>query len=431
MYLLYSALLAAVLIIGSPYWLYEILRHGKYRNGLRQRFGRVPVQLENLSRPTIWVHAVSVGEVLAVSELVRQLRGEFPQHRVVVSTTTDTGQKLAAERFGTENVFYFPLDFAFASRRWFRALRPELVVIAETEFWPNFLRVAREFEARVAIVNARISDRSLNGYRRWMMFVRPSLQGIDLFCAQTASDAARLKEIGAPTDRVLVGGNLKYDVPSPAAPAIVGQLQESLAKSGAGPVLVCGSTVEGEESLLLGAFTNVLATHPAAVMLLAPRHPQRVPEVETLLRELRMPFWRRSQWKGESFCGGVLLIDTIGELSALYALADIAFVGGSLVPKGGHNIIEPAQHGVAIVVGPHTENFRDIVGLFQSRDAVRVVGPAKLPLVFMELLANDAEREGLGRRAAETLESRRGATQRTLVELRGLLAKAAREVIRA
>jgi 3-deoxy-D-manno-octulosonic-acid transferase len=366
-----------------------------------------------------------------VSELVRQLRVEFPKHRVVVSTTTDTGQRLASERFGAENVFYFPLDFAFAARRWFRVLRPELLVIAETEFWPNFLRVAREFGTKIAIVNARISDRSLKGYRRWRMFVRPSLQRMDVFCAQTPADAERLKDIGAPADRVLVGGNLKYDVPSPAPPAIVGELRTSLAASGASPVLVCGSTVEGEEPLLLGAFANMLATYPGATMLLAPRHPQHFNEVDDLLRKMQIPFTRRSKWKGESLRGGVLLIDTIGELSALYALADIAFVGGSLVPRGGHNIIEPAQHGVAIVVGNHTENFRDIVSLFQSRDAVRAVSPAELPLLFMELLANDAERKGLGRRAAETLESQRGATQRTLTELRKLLAGHVHEVVRA
>src|SRR6476646_2961952 len=344
MYFAYSALLALVLLLGSPYWLYEMLRHGKYRKGLPGRLGSVPARLRNIGQPCIWVHAVSVGEVLAVSELVRQLRVEFPKHRVVVSTTTDTGQRLAFERFGAENVFYFPLDFAFAARRWFRTLHPELLVIAETEFWPNFLRVAREFGTRVAIVNARISDRSLKGYRRWRMFVRPSLQRIDVFCAQTAADAERLKEIGAPANRVLTGGNLKYDVPPSATPAIVSELRASLSASGAGPILVCGSTVEGEEPLLLSAFTNALATYTGATMLLAPRHPRRFNEVDDLLWKMKIPFTRRSQWKGESIRGGVLLIDTIGELSKLYTVADIAFVGGSLVPRGGHNIIEPAQH---------------------------------------------------------------------------------------
>jgi 3-deoxy-D-manno-octulosonic-acid transferase len=427
MYLVYSTLLALVLVLGTPYWLFELLRHGKYRTGLSERLGRVPERVRESHLPSIWVHAVSVGEVLAVGELVQRLRLEFTQHRVVVSTTTDTGQKLAAARFGAENVFYFPFDFAFSVRRWVRALRPELIVIAETEFWPNLLRVAYQSGARVAIVNARISDRSLPGYKGWRKLLHAVLSTVDLFLAQTSEDSRRLVEIGAPADRIAVGGNLKYDVPPAAPPAIVSRLGKAMKESGAGPVLVCGSTVDGEELLLIGAFKNVLATHPAAVMLLAPRHPERFGEVAGLLGGLNVRFWRRSLWNGGALNGGVLLIDSIGELSSLYALADIAFVGGSLVPRGGHNIIEPAQHGVAILVGNHTENFRDIVGLFQSRDAVRVVGPAELPLTFMELLANETARRALGRRAAETLESQRGATQFTVTKLKELLADRVRE----
>jgi 3-deoxy-D-manno-octulosonic-acid transferase len=429
MYFAYSALLALVLLLGSPYWLYELLRHGKYRQGLRERLGRIPVRLGKISQPTIWVHSVSVGEVLAVGELVRQLRAKWPGHRVFVSTTTDTGQRLARERFGQENVFYFPLDFAFAVRRWLRVLRPELVIIAETELWPNFLRVAHIQGAKIAIVNARISDRSLRGYGRWKWVTAPILQLPDVFLAQTEQDAQRLREIGAPAVRVRTTGNLKYDVPPPPQPPIVEELRGALA--GAGPVLVCGSTVEGEEPLLLGAFTNILANHAGAMMLLAPRHPHRFDYVEGLLRELKLPFWRRSKWNGGPLRGGVLLVDSIGELSTLYELADIAFVGGSLVPRGGHNIIEPAQHGAAIVVGNHTENFREIVGLFQSRDAVRIVGPAELPLLLMHLIANDSERRAFGERAAETLQLQRGATERTLAQLRNLWAKNAPEVTHA
>ncbi len=343
---------------------------------------------------------------------------EFPEHRVVVSTTTDTGQKLAAARFGAENVFYFPLDFAVFIRKYISALRPELVVIAETEFWPNFLRIARGSGARIAVVNARISDRSLPGYRRWSRLLRPVVQKIDLLLAQTAEDARRLAEIGAPPERISVSGNLKFDVPSPSAPPILGQLQTVLAESGAGPVLVCGSTVDGEELLLVQAFQSVLAAYPTAVMLLAPRHPERFGEVAQTLEHSQVNFWRRTTWNGAPLSGGVLLVDSIGELSSLYGLADLAFVGGSLVPRGGHSIIEPAQHGAAILVGPHTENFRDIVALFQSRDAVRIVGPAELASVFLELLGNDRERQALGSRALETLESQRGATRFTLQKLK-------------
>jgi 3-deoxy-D-manno-octulosonic-acid transferase len=426
MYLIYSALLAAGLLVSLPYWLLQRLRHGKYRAGLGERLGRIPPRLlASTARPTIWVHAVSVGEVLAVGGLVTELRNRFSEHRVVISTTTDTGQKLARNRFGMENVFYFPLDFAFAVRPYLRLLRPELIVIAETEFWPNFLRLAHASGARIAVVNALISDRSWPGYRRFRRLLTRILRQVDLFLAQTGEDAHRLEEIGAPAARVHVVGNLKFDVPAPAAPAIVASLRASFQQADAGPVMVCGSTVEGEEPLLLQAFENVLASHPRAVMILAPRHPERFPEVAELLAQLGIRFWRRSLWSGDPIVSGVLLIDTIGELAALYSLADVAFVGGSLVPRGGHNIIEPALHGIPIVVGNHTENFRDIVGLFQSRDAVRVVGPAELPLAFMELISNPAERIAMGRRAAETLRTQMGATQRTMHALEKLLGPAA------
>jgi 3-deoxy-D-manno-octulosonic-acid transferase len=418
MYLLYSALLAAGLLSSLPYWMLA-RRHGRYREGLAERLGKVPAQLQG--GPAIWVHAVSVGEVLAVSELVAKLRRLYPQYRVVISTTTATGQKLAKRHFGEDSVFYFPLDLGFAIRPYLARLRPALIVIAETEFWPNFLRLAHGTGARIAVVNARISDRSWPGYRRVRRILRRVLGHVDLFLAQTGEDARRLRDIGAPGERVQVSGNLKFDVAAATAPAIVESLRSVFQQAGAGPVVVCGSTVEEEEGLLLRAFENVRASHPRAVMILAPRRPERFGEVAQLLEQLGIRFWRRSLWSGDPIAGGVFLVDTIGELASLYALGDVAFVGGSLVPRGGHNIIEPARHGVAIIVGNHTENFRDIVGLFQSQDAVRVVGPAEFPLVLMELLSNDQERAALGRRGAETLRSQMGATERTVRALEKLL----------
>jgi 3-deoxy-D-manno-octulosonic-acid transferase len=422
---LYSVALGAAMLVGLPYWLFQMARHGKYRHGLGERLGRVPARLRlpRVEERAIWVHAVSVGEVLAVEGLVAELQRRFAQHRIFISTTTDTGQALARKRFGDANVFYFPMDFAFAIRPYVKALHPQMVVIAETEFWPNFLRLAHASGARVAVVNARISDRSWPSYQRFRGLLRKVLGNVDLFLAQTSNDAERLKDIGASAERVRVAGNLKFDIPAPAPPAIMERLRNSIAESGGGPVLVCGSTVEGEESLLLKAFENLLVQHPQAVMILAPRHPERFAAVAALLEKMSIRFWRRSLWSGEALSGGVLLLDTIGELAALYALADIAFVGGSLVPRGGHNIIEPAQYGVATVVGNHTENFRDIVSLFQSRDAVRIVGPAELPLVLMELLANDVERKALGQRAADTMRSQLGATARTADALQELLAR--------
>ncbi len=412
------------MLLSLPYWLYQILRHGKYRKGFAERIGRVPERLMGGPQTgrIIWVHAVSVGEVLAISGLVAEMRRSFPRHRVLVSTTTDTGQELARQRFGEERVFYFPMDFAFAIQPYMRALRPELVVLVETEFWPNFLRLAHAAGAGIAVVNARISNRSWPRYRRFRWALRRMLNHVDLFLAQTQEDGARLQSIGAEAQRVQVTGNLKFDVSLPSPPAIVESLRRSLAADEAGPVLVCGSTVEGEEPPLLKAFENLRVGHARAVMILAPRHPQRFDEVAILLGQLGIPSFRRSLWQGESLAGGVLLVDTIGELAALYALADVAFVGGSLVPRGGHNIIEPAQYSVAIVTGHHTENFRDIVALFQRRDAVRIVGLSELPLTLMQLLADDAERRALGRRAEETMRSQMGATSRTLEALKSLVA---------
>jgi 3-deoxy-D-manno-octulosonic-acid transferase len=421
---LYSLALGVAMLVSLPYWLFQMARHGKYRKGLAERLGRVPSRLQlPEEEPAIWIHAVSVGEVLAVAGLVEELRRRFPQHRVFISTTTDTGQALARQRFGEDKVFYFPMDFAFAIRPYLRALRPQLVVIAETEFWPNFLRLAHAGGARVAVVNARISDRSWPGYRRFSKLLPRLLANVDLFLAQTPEDAARLQAIGAKPERIRVSGNLKFDIPAAAPIAIVESLRKSIAASAAGPVLACGSTMDGEESLLLKAFENVLVQHPRAVMILAPRRPERFAAVAALLQQMSISFFNRSEWNGESLSGKVLLLDTIGELSALYALADVAFVGGSLVAHGGHNIIEPAQHGVAILVGNHTENFRDMVSLFQSRNALRIVGPAELPLVLLELLANDAERIALGQRAAETMRSQIGATARTADALEELLAR--------
>ena len=424
MYLIYSALLAVVLALTLPYWLIQMLRHGKYREGLSQRLGQLPPHLRSLPQsPTIWIHAVSVGEVLAISGVVQQLRQRLSDYRVLVSTTTATGQKLARTRFGDDSVFYFPLDFGFAIQPYLSALRPKLVILAETEFWPNFLHRSKTQGASVAVINARISDRSLPGYlrvRRWLTRV---LENVDLFLSQTEEDQNRLIKIGADRNRVRVSGNLKFDVTPPPAPAVVESLRQNFIESGAGPILVCGSTLETEEALLLSAFRNVLASHPKAVMILAPRHPERFPEVAALLESVGMRFWRRSLWSGEPIVGGVLLVDTIGELASLYQLGTVAFVGGSLVQRGGHNIIEPAWYGVPVIIGNHYENFRDIVELFQRHSAVRVVGPAELPLVFMELISDETARSSMARRGTQALASQRGATERTVDALLELVQK--------
>ncbi len=424
MFLIYSAILAVALLLSSPFWLVQMIRLGKYRAGLRERLGFVPRRVQRSSSgPVVWVHAVSVGEVLAIGTLVQELRAHITASRVVVSTTTHTGQKLARERFGEEDVFYFPLDLPFCIAPYIRKLRPSLVVLAETEFWPNFIRMASESGARLAVVNARISDRSYPRYKRFRGLLARVLRCVDLFLAQSEVDAQRLREIGAPSERVRVSGNLKFDVAPPKEVALVEELRAEIAASGAGPVIVAGSTVEDEEEMVLTAFRVLLQSYPRAVLLLAPRHKERFEDVARLLSASELPWRRRTLFEtGEHALGGaVLLLDSIGELASIYALGDVAFVGGSLVARGGHNILEPAHYGVPILIGPNTENFRDIVGLFAQANARIVVLPETLGEIMLALLAREDERKALGERGRQVLVTQRGATARTIESLQGLL----------
>lgn len=423
MYSLYSLLLFLVLILSTPWWLLQMLRHGKYRTGWSERLGSVPDRLfHEVSPDTIWIHAVSVGEVLASSRVIGELKAQLPGWRIVVSTTTDTGQKLARERFGKNNVFYLPLDLPFGVRAYLQALRPKLLVLAESEFWPNLLRWAKLSGAAVAVVNARVSDRSLPGYLRFHGLLVRVMKNADLFLAQSDEDARRLIQIGAPADRVHVSGNLKFEVKPSVEPAIVSTFAAALEREDIGPLLVAGSTLEGEETMLLETFRQVVSRYPGALLVLAPRHPERFDAVASLLGSSGLRFQRRSQWDGtRPIAGGVFLLDTIGELTSLYQFADLAFIGGSLVPRGGHNVLEPALSGAAILVGPYTENFRDIVEAFRKADALRVVTPQSLTPTVLQLLENHDERAALGRRAFEVVSSQQGATERTVSALLSLL----------
>lgn len=425
MYFAYSILLALALLVTLPWWLVRMARSGKYRAGLAERLGRIRPGLRATGpdENCIWIHAVSVGEVLAVSGLIAALPARFPGWRVVVSTTTLSGQQLARSRFGEADVCYLPLDLPFALRPLFTQLRPRLLVLAETEFWPNLLAIATAHGIRVAVVNARISDRSFPRYRRVRGLLKNVLAAIDLFLAQSEADRDRLLAIGAPGARLQVSGNLKFDaLPAATEPPLVPQVRSALAP--AAPVIVCGSTVAGEEEILIAAFRQVRAEHPDAVMVLAVRHPERFDGVAQLLTRTAASFIRRSAWRPEASAtlrGTVLLLDSIGELAALYALATVAFVGGSLVPRGGHNILEAARFGKPIVVGPHTGNFRDIVGLFTAPRAIRVVTAETLAGEWLRLLARPEERQELGDRALAVFQAHQGATARTLDALEVLL----------
>jgi 3-deoxy-D-manno-octulosonic-acid transferase len=390
---------------------------------LTERLGMVPARTAEAAKPgSVWIHAVSVGEVLAISQLLRQFQQAAGETPIFVSTTTVTGQYLARGRFGENKAFFLPIDFGFAIRPYLNRLQPGLLVLAETEFWPNLLHLAKKRGTAIVVVNARVSDRSFPRYRRFRWFFSRLLSNIDLFLAQSEDDARRLVAIGAPAERVQVSGNLKFDVPPSAAGALINDLRKAIPRIA--PIIVCGSTADGEEIVLLNAFHDVLGQHPSAVMVLAPRHPERFDKVAGLISALKLPLVRRTSWNASRPVScGVFLLDSVGELASVYALADIAFVGGSLLPVGGHNILEPAQHGVAIVTGPHTFNFREIVRIFTENDALRIVEPENISQQFLELLQDEPTRKSLGNRARELFTRYSGATQKTLQALYPLLKK--------
>jgi len=417
--ILYNLALLAVLVAGIPWWLWKMATTHKYREGLSERLGWVRVHTDK--RPTIWLHAVSVGEVLAVSRLVGELERAFPEFRLLISTTTKTGQDLARERFGHERVFYCPLDLPWATRAYLKALKPRMLILAETEFWPNLLSGCNRRGIPVAVVNARISDRSWPRYRFFKRIWRPLLSSLGRVLAQSEIDAERLRALGCGPERVTVSGNLKFDVR-----AAVGAEATRMLKAGAegARFVVAGSTLEGEEAALLEAWPRLLTSDKNLVMVIAPRHPERFAAVAALLDQSGLDWVRRSGWKSEDTlrAGQVVLLDTIGELASVYSLAAVAFVGGSLVAAGGHNPLEPAQFGVPIVMGPHYANFRAITEDLLKHDALRITEKEDLTKTLMELLSDGETARAMGERAKKVFGQQSGATGRSVEALRSLLA---------
>ena len=417
----YNLALAAALVVSAPWWLWKMATTQKYRQGLRARLGGVPHHLAGDHRPLIWLHAVSVGEVLAVSRLVSALDAAFPDHRVLISTTTRTGQELACQRFGEARVFYCPLDLRWAVRAYLDALRPRILILAETEFWPNLLSACDHRGIPVAVVNARISDRSWPRYLRLRRLWRPFLSRLARVLAQSDTDAARLAALGCDSERVSVAGNLKFDVRAANEAEATRLLRENSVSL---RLVMAGSTLEGEETALLAAWPQVLAADPQSAMVLAPRHPERFAAVAALLDRAGVAWLRRSEWAitpRPLKPGEILLLDTIGELASVYSLAAVAFIGGSLIPAGGHNPLEPAQFGVPIVIGPHYANFRAITDDLLRHDALRIAEPSKLASALIELLTDSPAARVMGTRARNVFEAQSGATERSLKALQALL----------
>jgi 3-deoxy-D-manno-octulosonic-acid transferase len=422
----YNLALLVALVVSAPWWLWKMATTHKYREGMVERLGGTGgikrLIAGNPKRPVIWLHAVSVGEVLAVSRLIGELEKAFPQALLLISTTTRTGQDLARQRFGADRVFYCPLDVPWAVRACLNSLRPELLILAETEFWPNILSGCYRRNIPVAVVNARISDRSWPRYRALKSLWRPILRQLSTVLAQSETDAERLCAIGCMPDHVSVAGNLKFDVRA-AAEADATRLLKSLAHDLR--FVIAGSTLEGEEAALIQVWPQLLAAEPKLALVLAPRHPERFASVATLLDQSGISWTRRSTWQSsppaQIDAGQIILLDTIGELASVYSLASVAFVGGSIAPAGGHNPLEPAQFGAPIVMGPHYANFRAITEDLLAANALRIAQPNDLAAVLTDLLRDRVSAEAMGSHARQIFDQQAGATARCVESIRALL----------
>lgn len=425
----YSVLLAVALVVGGPWWLARMATSGRYRAGLPGRLGRIPRGLAAAvsGRRVIWLHAVSVGEVLAATELVKELRKALPDWVIAVSTTTETGQKLARERFEPQSpVFYLPLDFAGLIRRYLRVLHPELLILMESELWPNLIEGCALRGVPVAVVNARISDRSLPRYLRLKKLWRPMLERVSLFLSQSEESRSRLVRIGAPSERVKVSGNLKYDVKATGQNAMTSLLREQI--SVGAKVVVAGSTLEGEEKILLEAWPRVLDAVPGSLLVIAPRRPERFGMVAALIESAGFDVVRASELKSRERIEGqecIILLDTIGDLASVYSLGDVAFVGGSLVTMGGHNPLEPARFGVPVIMGTSSENFREIVEAMRIADAICIVESSEMAKAMIHLLTSEAKAREMGDRGRSIFAAEAGATVRTATSLLDLLKRKA------
>ena len=421
MYLAYSLLLSLGLIILIPHFLFQALAHGKYVAGLRQRLGAVP---QVNGKPVIWLHCVSVGETQAARPLAKRLKQQFPHHDLVVSTITLTGQNLARDVFRNEaaSIFYFPFDWRWTVRRALKAVNPAVVLIMETELWPNFLRECNSRRIPVALVNGRISRQSYRRYRLIKSFLRRVLPSLSVAVMQSETDAHRLEELGMATEKLFTAGNLKFDAePASELTSKTEELRTRFAFERSVPLILAASTHAPEEQIMLESIQKLREKQPVRLML-APRHPERFNEVASLLQKSGLAWTRRTnQPDAKDANATVVLLDTIGELPATYALADIVFVGGSIVDKGGHNVLEPAAAGATVVTGAHTHNFHAIVELMNEAGALvqlpALEGAAasdEIAYVFKKLLASSAEREELGRRAKQLITANQGAADRTV-----------------
>ena len=389
------------------------LRSGGYGRSFSQRFGRYGADLP--AEPRCWIHAVSVGEAAAAVPLVEAIARRWPELSVLMTTVTPTGARVVADRLrGTVAHRYFPLDLPGPVRRALDAVRPRFFIGMETELWPNFLRALARRGVPAMIANGRISDRSFRRYHRVRFLTARMLRDIAVFAMQSQEDARRIIALGAPPGRVVVTGNLKTDL-TPAEAGGEAVWQQLLGLATNEPVWIAGSTHRGEETVVLDAYTRLRRRYPDLVLLLAPRHPERVPEVERLAADRQLATVRRSELPASREGAPVIVLDTVGELAKIYSVASVVFVGGSLVPTGGHNMLEPALLRKPVLYGPHTTNFRESAELLLAAGgAVLVDEPERLEPRVAELLADPARRSRMGDAGLHAVIGRQGALKQIM-----------------
>jgi 3-deoxy-D-manno-octulosonic-acid transferase len=428
MYSLYSVLVLLIAVVASPWFAYQALRYTKYVGSLGQRMGYLPVSFNMDADDSIWVHAVSVGEVLTARPLISDLKRRYPNLRMFLSTTTMAGQQLARRSVpDVDAVFYFPFDLGFVVRRTLDLVRPKLFIMMETEIWPNLLRECRARGIKTAVVNGRLSARSFPRYRMIRPMMRRVLDHIDRFLVQSEESARRFIDLGADPARVVVTGSLKFDSLELSATTPQARARDRVLRyfrvPAARPVIVAGSTMKGEETAVLRAFRRVRSAAPSTLLVLAPRNPERFAEAEQLVRAEGWKVARRSDLAVDAEPRvDVVVLDTIGELATIYQIATVVFVGGSLVATGGHNVLEPAVFGKPIVFGPHMENFLEIAEAFVTNGAgVQLPGDEELEDAFVSLMGDPVRRARLGAAARALVEANRGAKEKSVTVLAALL----------
>lgn len=416
MYLLYEVLLHLVFVVALPWFLLIGFMRGKYLTNLRERFGHYQ---ERSSEHDLWLHAVSVGEAMAAKPVLDLLWRERPGLQVIVTTTTTTGQAIARRLFPAATITYFPFDFSRSVDRFLDHFSPRVFATMETEIWPNVVRLARARGLRLLIANARISDRSFPRYRSFRRLVGPVLRQYEQILARDETDRERFVEIGASAETVKVVGNVKFDFARDVSPL---ELESRIRRlAGERPVAILGSVVEAEEELILPALEHLVRN--GWFVIVAPRKTERFEVFAARLVAANLRFLRRTDLPEKHVEVDVLLLDSIGELSRLYAAADAAFVGGSLAPIGGHNPIEPAICGVPVAFGPYMSNFREIAALFLAKRGAEEVQDAETLVAWFERVRTDPSyRDELKKNARETVERNQGASERTARAILELLA---------